>query len=158
MDRLNGAPKTAREASLMQPVALAFLGDTLFDLYLRSEIVNSSPKSPHQMHEDASRRARASAQAKMAQLLLPELSEEESAMLKRARNQKSISPPKNADPVDYKWATGFEAMLGFLYVCGREERLFELMARAVELFDSSAADLPQYEKSADSQEQKESAE
>ncbi len=120
------------------PVTLAYAGDTLFDLYLRTALITDLSLSPHAMHEKASSLARASAQAKMAQLILPKLSEEELRVLKHSRNQRSISVPKNASPVDYKWATGFETLLGWLYVSGRDERLIEIMKLAVTAYKEEA--------------------
>ncbi len=114
------------------PVALAYLGDTLFDLYLRTQLVLGDPVSPHEMHVRASTYANAGAQARMAQHILDFLTDEERDLLKRGRNQKSISVPRHADPVDYKWATGFEALLGYLYLSGKESRLYEVMQRAVQ--------------------------
>lgn len=113
------------------PVTLAYVGDTIFDLYLRTELALGDPMSPHEMHRQASLFARAGAQARMAQKLLPLLSEQEEGLLKRARNQRSISVPRNADPVDYKWATGLEALLGYLYLTGQEQRLYQLISEGM---------------------------
>lgn len=126
----NGRPERA-VLDKIPPVALAYVGDTIFDLYLRTGLVLGPAMSPHEMHERASHFARASAQAKMAQRLLPELTEEETALLKRARNQRSISVPKHASPVDYKWATGLEAMLGYLYLDGQQARIKELLRKGM---------------------------
>ncbi len=121
-------------AESISPVALAYVGDTLFDLFLRSALIKSPALSPHEMHVKASFYAKAAAQAKMAQAILPYLNEEEQKVLKHARNQRSISVPKNASPVDYKWATGFESLLGYLYVQGRNERLYEIMELSVKTY------------------------
>lgn len=115
----------------ISPVTLAYMGDTLFDLFIRTKLVAEHKLNPHAMHIKASSYANAGAQAKMAQHLLDILTEEETAVLKRARNQKSISVPKNANPVDYKWATGFEALLGWLYFNQKDDRMVELMEFAV---------------------------
>lgn len=116
----------------ISPVALAYMGDTLFDLYIRTKLVAENKLNPHAMHQKASSYANAGAQAKMAQRLLYVLSDEETQVLKHSRNQKSISVPKNASPVDYKWATGFETLLGWLYFNKQDERLVELMDLALE--------------------------
>ena len=118
----------------VSPLALAYVGDTVFDLYVRTQLVLTKEEAPKLMHTDAVHFVKASAQAQMAKYLLDSLNEKETAVLKRGRNQKSLSVPKNALLLDYKWATGFEALLGYLYVTGQSERLYELMHRATEWF------------------------
>ncbi len=118
----------------VSPLALAYVGDTVFDLYVRTQLVLTKEEAPKLMHTDAVYFVKASAQAQMAKYLLDSLNEKETAVLKRGRNQKSLSVPKNALLLDYKWATGFEALLGYLYVTGQSERLYELMHRATEWF------------------------
>lgn len=118
----------------VSPLALAYVGDTVFDLYVRTQLVLTKEEAPKLMHTDAVHFVKASAQAQMAKYLLDSLNENETAVLKRGRNQKSLSVPKNALLLDYKWATGFEALLGYLYVTGQSERLYELMHRATEWF------------------------
>mgnify|MGYP001861482008 CR=1 FL=1 len=118
----------------VSPLALAYVGDTVFDLYVRTQLVLTKEEAPKLMHTDAVHFVKASAQAQMAKYLLDSLNEKETAVLKRGRNQKSLSVPKNALLLDYKWATGFEALLGYLYVTGQSERLDELMHRATEWF------------------------
>ena len=118
----------------VSPLALAYVGDTVFDLYVRTQLVLTKEEAPKLMHTDAVHFVKASAQAQMAKYLLDSLNEKETAVLKRGRNQKSLSVPKNALLLDYKWATGFEALLGYLYVTGQSERLYELMHGATEWF------------------------
>ena len=118
----------------VSPLALAYVGDTVFDLSVRTQLVLTKEEAPKLMHTDAVYFVKASAQAQMAKYLLDSLNEKETAVLKRGRNQKSLSVPKNALLLDYKWATGFEALLGYLYVTGQSERLYELMHRATEWF------------------------
>ncbi len=125
-----GLPENGRGE--IPAVALAFAGDTLFDLYLRTGLIGQSGLSPRDMHRQASSFANAASQARMAQRLLPLLTPEEERVLKHARNQRSVSVPKNASEIDYKWATGLEALFGWLYVNGQDERLFELMRLACE--------------------------
>lgn len=118
----------------IKPLALAYIGDTLYDLYIRSLLVMTKEEAPKLMHTDAVHFVKAGSQAQMMKLIMDELTDEEAEAFKRGRNQKSLTVPKNASLVDYKWATGFEALLGYLYVQGREERLYELMQLATERF------------------------
>lgn len=119
----------------MKPLALAYIGDTLFDLYIRSRIVLTREEAPKLMHTEAVHYVKAASQAQMMKLIMEALSEEETEVFKKGRNQKSLTVPKNASLMDYKWATGFEALLGYLYVQGAQERLYELMRLAVERFE-----------------------
>ncbi len=118
----------------MKPLALAYIGDTVFDLYVRSRIVLTKEEAPKLMHTEAVRYVKAGSQAEMMKLIMDDLNEEEIDAFKRGRNQKSLTVPKNASLMDYKWATGFEALLGYLYVVGKEERLYELMKLATGRF------------------------
>lgn len=118
----------------MKPLALAYIGDTVFDLYVRSRIVLTKEEAPKLMHTEAVHFVKAGSQAQMMKLIMDDLTEEEMDAFKRGRNQKSLTVPKNAGLMDYKWATGFEALLGYLYVTGREERLYELMKLATDRF------------------------
>lgn len=119
----------------MKPLALAYIGDTLFDLYIRSRIILTKEEAPKLMHTEAVQYVKAGSQAQMMKLILDDLTEEETEAFKRGRNQKSLTVPKNASLIDYKWATGFEALLGYLYVVGNEVRLYELMKLATERFE-----------------------
>ena len=78
---------------------------------------------------------KAASQAQMMKQIMDALTEEEMEAFKRGRNQKSLTVPKNASLIDYKWATGFEALLGYLYILGREARLYELMRLATKRFE-----------------------
>ena len=85
----------------------------------------------NRLHHIATLYVRASAQAKIIKTIFDELDEKEQALVKRARNRKSATKAKNADPVTYKWATAFEALTGYLYLTEDEERLSWLMDRAI---------------------------
>lgn len=116
----------------ISPVALAFVGDTVFDLFLRTRIVLAEKTSPKQMHFHASQYAKASTQARMARALWNTLEEEEQDVLRRGRNAKVHTIPKHAEVADYKMATGFEALLGMLYLQKKEDRLWRLLCQGME--------------------------
>ncbi|MCI6992718.1 MAG: ribonuclease III domain-containing protein [Bacillota bacterium] len=125
--------------------ALAYMGDAVFEQYIREMLLRKGIAKPSNLHRAATEYVRAQAQAKAiktlmgigkkdgAQDLTPELTEEEQHIVKRGRNHKFNSKAKNADPVTYKWATAFEALVGYLYLSDRGERLAWLMKRAVEI-------------------------
>ena len=117
----------------IRPLALAYLGDTIFDLYVRSILVMTRSTGPKDMHIAASNIVNAASQARIIKRLLPSLSEKEMAVFKAARNQKPQTLPRNMSPVDYKLATGLDALLGYLFITEQDERLMELLEQGVEL-------------------------
>lgn len=114
------------------PLTLAFLGDCVFDLIIRTVIVERGNRAPESLHKKKSSIVKAQTQARMAEALLEGLSEEELSVYKRGRNAKSYSVAKNASVSDYRRATGFEALLGYLYLQDKEERIIELVKHALE--------------------------
>lgn len=115
------------------PLTLAFLGDCVFDLIIRTVIVERGNRAAESLHKKKSVVVKAQTQARMAELLLPSLSEEELAVYKRGRNAKSYSTAKNASVSDYRKATGFETLLGYLYLQNKEERIIQLVKTALQL-------------------------
>lgn len=114
----------------MNTTALAFLGDAVYELFIRDRLILCEPIHADRLHKMKVRYVRAEGQAAAIKTMLDTLSEEELALVKRARNRKITSKPKNADPVTYKWATAFEALVGYLYLAGETERLDEIMEHA----------------------------
>ena len=116
-------------------IALAFMGDAVYEAYIREKIFDEiSNKRPDQMHKASVRYVKATAQCETIKKLLDEgfLTEEETALVKRARNHKVAHKAKNAGVVEYKWATAFEALLGWLYLSDQKERLYEIMEKSYE--------------------------
>lgn len=113
------------------PLTLAFMGDCVFDLYVRSILVGNGNRGVNGLHKDKSNLVKASAQAAMAECMQEILTEEEKEVYRRGRNAKTASSAKNADIGDYHKATGFEALLGYLYLQGKEERLLELVTYVI---------------------------
>ncbi len=119
--------------SLINPIALAFVGDSVFDLFLRTGIVLGEDVSPKMMHLHASHFAKAETQCRMVRGIWERLSEEERDTVRRGRNAKVNTIPKHAQIVEYKMATGFEALLGSLYLQKQQERLWEILSMAMEV-------------------------
>lgn len=112
------------------PVALAYIGDTVYDLFVRTKIMEKGNRHVTDMHKDAIKAVSAAAQAKSVHSIEDFLTEEEQNILKWGRNAKSGRAPKNADAVDYRWATGFETLIGYLYLDNRVQRLEEILTLA----------------------------
>lgn len=111
-------------------VVLAYIGDAVFELLVRSHIVATGKRKVKDIHLDTVGLVKAESQARVIRQIFAELSEEEQDIVKRGRNAKS-TPPKNADISDYHMSTGFEALLGHLYLKGDEERLLYLVNKAL---------------------------
>ena len=111
---------------------LAYIGDAVYELYTRLALCQAGCGKSGELHRQTVRKVKASAQAQAARQLLPLLTEEEAAIFRRARNSQSGSSPKNADPVDYRVATGLEAVIGYLYLSQANDRLEHLMRMILE--------------------------
>ncbi len=114
------------------PLALAYIGDGIFDLVIRSVVVGKGNTRAGQLHYRTSQIVKAHTQAMMIDILEPELSGEEADVYRRGRNAKSPTMAKNATMADYRRATGFEALMGYLYLTDRFPRIVELTKKAVE--------------------------
>lgn len=121
------------EAREMNTTALAYLGDAVYETFIRERVIQTGQTHADQLHKSGVKYVCASGQAKVIKLLLPLFSEKEAALIKRAKNHKSATKPKNVDHVTYKWATAFEALIGYLYLSEQDERLAELMLKAAEI-------------------------
>lgn len=109
------------------PLTLAYIGDGIYDLIIRTMIVNHANQQVNKLHKKASSLVNAKTQANIIHSLIDELTEEELNVYKRGRNAKSYTSAKNATITDYRTATGFEALCGYLYLLDRYDRLFELV-------------------------------
>ena len=123
-------------SSEINTVALAFMGDAVYEQFIREYLIRSGKVPGNKadlLHRKAAGYVCASAQARSVKALIDDgyLTEDELALVKRARNHRTATKPKNADAVEYKWATAFEALLGELYLSGSMERLKEIMEKTV---------------------------
>jgi len=109
------------------PLTLAYIGDSVYDLIIKSLIINIGNKQVQKLHQETSMLVQASAQSKMMRKLQEHLSSEELAVFKRGRNAKSVSPAKNQSITDYRRATGFEALIGYLYLQKDWKRIIDLI-------------------------------
>lgn len=117
----------AKDATQLGPLVLAYIGDTVFDLYVRSMLIASTDLTAHGLHMAAAKRVCAAAQAACFRRVEETLTEEEAAVFRRGRNSHIGTVPKNASIGDYRAATGIEAVIGWLYLKKRDGRINELM-------------------------------
>ena len=119
------------------PLTLAYIGDSIYDLIIKTLVVNEGNKQVQKLHKRTSRFVQASAQSQMMRVLQERLTEEEHAVYKRGRNAKSVSPAKNQSVTDYRRATGFEALMGYLYFKKEWKRMLELVKIGLESLEES---------------------
>lgn len=118
------------EVRELSPLALAYIGDACFEILVRSEILDVR-KNPNKLHRESIRFVRAKSQRELIEKVEDKLTEEEMKIFKRGRNAKSHTVPKNADPIDYRMATGLEALFGYLYLLKRYDRIREIFEEMI---------------------------
>ncbi len=109
------------------PLALAYIGDAVYEVLIRTKVMNQGNMQVNKLHKKSTSLVKAQAQAEMIRLLLEELTEDEKILYKRGRNAKSVTMAKHATMQDYRMATGLEALVGYLYLTGRHDRLLTLI-------------------------------
>lgn len=119
--------KVKHSSNEYSPLALAYIGDGVYEMFIRTYVLNKGNMPVNKMHKASRSFVCAEAQAQLYYILEPILTEEELAVLKRGRNAKSISSPKNASIAEYRRATGLEALIGYLYLDHQIERIEYLM-------------------------------
>ncbi len=125
--RIAAGPGRVPDARQLPPLTLALIGDTVCDLYARIRLTDECARAPHELHLAASRYVCAAGQAAAFRRIESMLTQEELAVYRRGRNAHSGTMPKNASSADYHVATGLEALVGWLFLAGCDERLGELM-------------------------------
>lgn len=114
------------------PLTLAYIGDAIYEAVIRTVIVSGGNTQVNKLHKKSSSLVKASAQAELIKLIMDDMTEEETAIYKRGRNAKSATVAKNASVTDYRMATGFEALMGYLYLTGRTGRMIDLIRLGLE--------------------------
>ena len=114
---------------------LAYIGDVVYELYIREHVIENSHEQVNKLHKKTIKYVSAKAQAKVVENLNDELSDEEKDIIRRGRNADANTVPKNTDVVTYKIATGFEALIGWLYLNKKETRLKDLISKSIEIIE-----------------------
>ncbi|MEG0775161.1 ribonuclease III domain-containing protein [Clostridium sp.] len=128
---------TEEQAKFLNPLVLALIGDGVYEVFIRTYLVEKNrDMNVHKIHLKTVAHVKAEAQSKFMKIIIDELNEDELSIFKRGRNTKS-STPKNADVADYRWATGFEALMGYLYVLDKSDRLNYLLNKIMEGGDNN---------------------
>jgi ribonuclease-3 family protein len=124
--------KLIRDPKQMNALTLAYMGDAVLEIRVRQHLIAAGEVKPNLLQRAAVHYVSAKAQAGIVSGIWERLTEEEQAVLRRGRNAKSATMPKNARVADYRLSTGFEALLGFLYLTGQEERLDEILSYSLD--------------------------
>lgn len=135
LDGIRGGSKdlTLDEVRFLNPLVLAYVGDAVYEVFIRTTLVAMEPnKTAHKLHVMSIEYVKAHAQSDIIHKISDFLTEEEMGIVKRGRNTKSGTVPKNADVVEYRAATGFEALIGYLYLTGNMERLREVLEASID--------------------------
>lgn len=119
--------KGIEEVNQMSPLTWAYVGDCVYELYIRTKLVDTTKLKPHELHIKSVKYVKAQAQAETLKKLETILTEEEKEIVRRGRNTQTHHIAKNASMQDYMYATAFEALKGYLYLTKQDDRLFEMM-------------------------------
>ena len=127
----------------LNALALAYMGDAIYEQAIREHLLRSGRVRPNVLHKEATRYVSAKSQATVVQSMVESkfLTAEEEAVMRRGRNAKSGSVPKNTDVMTYKSSSGFEAVLGYLYLLGRTERTQEFINESIRFIDEPKEDV-----------------
>ncbi len=127
MDEIFVPIKDKQDVKLMNPLVWAYIGDCIYELYIRTSLVNTTKLKVHELHIKASSYVKASAQAQTLKKIEEDLKDEEKDIVRRTRNTENHHLPKNANHTDYMYATAFEGLIGYLYLTKNYTRLKEVL-------------------------------
>lgn len=133
MDQLK--TENTRRPEEMPALALAYMGDAVWEVYVRQHLLALGELRPHRLQKLSVNYVKAKSQADILHDLMNVFTEEETAVVRRGRNAKSGTVPKNADVIDYRHSTGFESLIGYLYLKENFDRLQELVSIAISFVD-----------------------
>ena len=118
--------KSETDINLLSPLTWAYVGDSVYELLIRTHLVNKTKLKPHSLHIEAIKYVKAKSQADILKKLEEYLTEEEKDIVRRGRNAENHHLPKNANVEEYMYSTAFEALIGYLYLCKKDDRLKEI--------------------------------
>ena len=119
--------KEIADVNMLSPLVWAFVGDSVYEMFIRTYLINNSNAKPHKLHIESIKYVKAKAQAEILMKITYNLTDTEKDIVRRGRNAENHHLPKNADPADYMYSTAFEALIGYLYLTKQDERLKEIL-------------------------------
>ena len=126
MEKLFDRIKSKEEVNLLSPLTWAYVGDSVYELLIRTHLVNKTKLKPHSLHIEAIKYVKAKSQAEILKKIYNNLTEEEKNIVRRGRNAENHHLPKNANVEEYMYSTAFETLIGYLYLCKKDDRLKEI--------------------------------
>lgn len=120
------------EVMNLQPLVLAYIGDAVYEAYIRTMLVVSKKTNVNMLHKMSVNYVKAKAQSDIVRRIMDKLNPDEQDVVRRGRNAKSVTVPKHAEITDYRYSTGFEALIGYLYLINQTDRLMEILRLSVE--------------------------
>ena len=127
MIELISREKDVAEVNTMSPLTWAYVGDGVFELFIRTHLINATKLKPHKLHIEAIKYVKADEQAKILNEIKEKLTDEEKDIVRRGRNAENHHLPKNATVEEYSYSTAFESLIGYLYLTKQDERLKEIL-------------------------------
>ena len=124
--------KDLQDAKLLSPLVWAYVGDSVFELYVRTKLINNSNAKPHKLHIESIKYVKAKSQADILKRITDKLTDEERDVVRRGRNAENHHVAKNSNVADYSQSTAFEALIGYLYLTKQDERLEEILNMCIE--------------------------
>ena len=121
--------RSKEEVNMLSPLTWAYVGDCVYDLYIRTKLINESNLKPHKLHIESIKYVKAQAQSELLNKIYETLNEEEKDIVRRARNTQNHHLPKNCNVQDYMYATAFEALIGYLYLTKQNKRLENIFGK-----------------------------
>lgn len=119
--------RTVEDVNLMSPLTWAYIGDCVYELYIRTQLINTTNLKPHKLHIESIKYVKAKSQAEFLFEIYDNLTEEEQDIVRRGRNAENHHLPKNSNIQEYMYATAFEALIGYLYLTKQNKRLREIL-------------------------------
>ena len=127
MEEFINIERDETEINMLSPLTWAYVGDCVYELYIRTSLINKTNLKPHKLHIETIKYVKAQAQAKLLKNIYEELTDEEKDIIRRGRNAENHHLPKNCDVQDYMYATAFESLIGYLYLTKKNERLKNIL-------------------------------
>ena len=124
--------KNIQDAKLLSPLVWAYIGDSVYELYVRTKLINTSNAKPHKLHIESIKYVKAKSQAEILKKITENLTEEEKDIVRRGRNTENHHVAKNANVADYSQSTAFEALIGYLYLTKQDQRLEEILNMCID--------------------------
>ena len=127
MEEFLNIEREKKEVDLMSPLTWAYIGDAVYELYVRNKLINETNLKPHKLHIEAIKYVKAKSQAEKLKKIYEYLTEEEKDIVRRGRNTQNHHLPKNSNVQEYMYSTAFEALIGYLYITKQHNRLKEIL-------------------------------